>query len=228
MTILFPRWRVARPRSKTTSSRSCAPGYGAMCSHRPTTALTPTRSTTPCTTGARRSRSEPTGTADVVDTVNFARERNLLVAVQGRWALRGRSVELRRRHRDRPHADAGRDRRPGVPAGLGPGRRGLGRRRPRNAGVRPRRARRRRVRDGRRRPHPRRRRGLGAAQVRAHHRQPPLGRRSSVPTGRSTWRPPTTTRTCSGRSEVAAGTSVWSPTSTSTPTRSARSWPSPA
>ena len=116
-----------------------------------------------------------TGTADVVDTVNFARQRNLLVAVQGRRALRGRPVELRRRHRHRPHADAGRDRRPGVPAGLGAGRRGLGRRRPRDAGVRPRRARRRRVRDGRRRPHPRRRRGLGAAQVRAHHRQPPLG-----------------------------------------------------
>jgi hypothetical protein len=34
-----------------------------------------------------------TGTADVVDIVNFARRRNLLVAVRGRRALRGRAVE---------------------------------------------------------------------------------------------------------------------------------------
>ena len=50
----------------------------------------------------------PTGTADVVDAVNFARERNLRGRGARRRALRRRSVELRRRHRHRPDADAGR------------------------------------------------------------------------------------------------------------------------
>lgn len=45
------------------------------------------------------------GTADVINAVNFARERGLLVAVRG-GGLRGRSVDRPRRHADRSIRDA--------------------------------------------------------------------------------------------------------------------------
>ena len=106
-----------------------------------------------------------------------------------------------------------------------PGRRDLGRLRPRDAALRAGRARRRRLDDRHRRPDPARRRRPPAPQVRALDRQPALGRhrhrRRSAAHGPARPR----TRTCSGRCAAPAATSASSPRSSSRRTRSARwSW----
>ena len=59
------------------------PASGATCSHRPTTAIDADPIYNAMHDRRPALKVRPTGTADVVDTVNFARQRNLLVAVRG-------------------------------------------------------------------------------------------------------------------------------------------------
>ena len=147
------------------------------------------------------------GAADVIAAVAFARANDLLVSVRGGGhnvtgnavcdgglmidlsPMKGIRVDPARAH------------------GAGPGRRDLGRARPRDAGVRPGHDRRPDLHDRHRRPHPRRRPRLADAQVRPRRRQPALGRRRhrrrAVPHRQR--RP--STPTCSGGCAAAAATS---------------------
>ena len=163
------------------------------------------------------------GTADVIAGVNFAREHGLALAVRGGGhSIAGLSaidggvlLDL--------EAMRGCPRGSGPAARRRPGRRAVGRRRPRDAGLRARRPGRRRLRHGRRGPDAGRRLRLGTAQVR------PVGRRARRGAGRLRRRPasarrrPSPTRTCSGRCAAAAGTSASSRRSRSRCSRSARS-----
>ena len=91
------------------------------------------------------------------------------------------------------------------------GRRHLGRARPRDAGVRPRRHRRPRVDHRHRRLHARRRHRLADAQARARLRQPDLRRRRHRRRPARAPPAPTRTRSCSGACAAAAATSASSP-----------------
>ena len=146
-TLLFPRRTGTRPRSKTTSLEELRARLRGRCSPQPTrgSARTPIYNAMHDRRPALKVRA--TGTADVVDTINFARQRNLLVAVRGGGhsvaglppATAGSSSTC---------ADAGGHVDPDGSAGVRAGGRSVAGRRPRDAGVRPRRARWRGLRDG--------------------------------------------------------------------------------
>ena len=119
---------------------------------------------------------QPTGAADVVDAVNFAREHDLLLSIKGgAHNVAGNAVNdgglvidlsrMRGVHVDPVDADS-----------AGRGRRDLGRLRPGDAALRARRAGRRRLDHGYRRTDAPRRRGPSPAKVRPLHRQPAFGR----------------------------------------------------
>ena len=137
---------------------------------------------------------------------------------------RRRLLDVRRRDRDRPLADARRPRRSrrARRATVGGGR-GLGRRRPRDAGPRARDDRRAGLDDRRRRLHARRRHRLADAQVRPRLRQPRRPPTSSPRTAGSSTRARPRTPTCSGACAAAAATSASSRSSSSSCTRSGRS-----
>ena len=119
---------------------------------------------------------QPTGAADVVDAVNFAREHDLLLSIKGGGHnVAGNAVNdggividlSQHARRARRSKDGNRPR---------PGRDDLRRHGPRDATVRSRGSCRRRVDHGRRRPHAARRRWSSAPQARTVDRQPALGR----------------------------------------------------
>ena len=124
-----------------------------------------------------------------------------------RRAQRRRARRLRRRRDGRPVGDARRAGRSGASPRAGRGRSDLARRRPRDAGLRARRARRADLGHGRRRPHAERRHRLAAQPPRPVHRQPRRRPRSSPRTRASSARAPTRTPTCCGRSRAGAATS---------------------
>ncbi len=119
---------------------------------------------------------QPTGAADVVDAVNFAREHELLLSIKGgAHNVAGNAVndgglvidlsKMRGVHVDPVDAD-----------GAGSGRRDLGRLRPGDPALRARGSGRRCLDHGHRRTDAPRRRGPSAAKVRPLDRQPALGR----------------------------------------------------
>ena len=148
------------------------------------------------------------GTADVAAAVRFARDREPRDR-RSRWgSQRRRHRGVRRRDRGRPVGDARRLGRSGQAHGPRPGRRPVGRCRPRDAGARSRYHGRHRQPYRRRRRQPGRRHRLAHAQARAHRRQP-HGGRGGHRRGRGHLRVrPTITPTCSGPCAAAAGTSA--------------------
>ena len=166
------------------------------------------------------------GTADVSAAVRFARDRDLEIAVRGGGhnvagtavcddgividlsAMRAVTVDPVERTARRP------------------GRRPVGRRRPRDTGTRSGHHGRHREPHRRRRRHPGRRHRLAHAQTRARRRQPGGGRAGHRRGRASSGHRPTITPTCSGRCEAAAATSASSARSGSRCTPSAPpSWP---
>ena len=118
----------------------------------------------------------PTGNDDVVAALRFAREQDLDRRRPVRRPQHPRLLDLRRRHRDRPLADARRRRRSRAAHRQGARRLAARRARRRGAGARARLPGRRRLAHGRRRPHARRWDGPAAAQARSDDRQPARGR----------------------------------------------------
>ena len=118
----------------------------------------------------------PTGNDDVVTALRFAREQELDRRRSVRRPQHPRLLDLRRRHRDRPLADArrrGRSRSAHRPRAR---RLAARRARRRSAGARARLPGRRRLPHRGGRPHARRRDGPAAAQARTDDRQPARGR----------------------------------------------------
>ena len=168
---------------------------------------------------------QPTGAADVVDAVNFAREHGLTLSIKGGGHnVAGNAVNdggliidlSQHARRPRRSVDA---------AGESTRRRHLGRRGPRDATVRPRGAGRRRLDDGHRGSDTARRHGTYAPQARALDRQSRSRSTSSPRTASSVMRARPRTRISSGRCGAPAATSASSRPSSFRRTRSARwSW----